>query len=157
MQQILEVMAESGWKPTGPMNAPPDPPNRDATLPRVPITDDQVAGFLRSMLSFAPPSSVISRPSTPVTETAGWPCSPTTASSRTLPDRHPEQAGRPCCILGPDPRRHATRLPNVCVRMVQGPLVCGLEAAWAFELRIAHGERIVVVEIIDQAVFTERD
>ncbi len=41
------------------------------------------------------------------------------------------------------------------VRMVQGPLVCGFEAAWAFELRIARGERIVVVEIIDQAVFTE--
>ena len=40
------------------------------------------------------------------------------------------------------------------VRMVQGPLVCGLEAAWAFELRIPHGERIGVVEIIDQAVFT---
>jgi hypothetical protein len=33
MQQILEVIAESGWKPTGPMNAPPDPPNRDATPP----------------------------------------------------------------------------------------------------------------------------
>jgi len=40
------------------------------------------------------------------------------------------------------------------VRMVQGPLVCGLEAAWAFELRIPHGERIGVVEIIDLAVFT---
>ena len=33
MKQILEVIAESGWKPTGPMNAPPDPPNRDATPP----------------------------------------------------------------------------------------------------------------------------
>jgi ketosteroid isomerase-like protein len=40
------------------------------------------------------------------------------------------------------------------VRMVQRPLVCGLEAAWAFELRIPHGERIGVVEIIDQAVFS---
>ena len=41
------------------------------------------------------------------------------------------------------------------VRMVQGPLVCGLEAAWAFELRLPHAERIGVVEIIDQAVFTD--
>jgi ketosteroid isomerase-like protein len=41
------------------------------------------------------------------------------------------------------------------VRMVQGPMVCGLEAAWAFELRIPHGEHIGVVEIIDQAVFTD--
>jgi steroid delta-isomerase len=41
------------------------------------------------------------------------------------------------------------------VRMVQGPLVCELEAAWAFELRIPRGERIGVVEIIDQAVFTD--
>jgi steroid Delta-isomerase len=41
------------------------------------------------------------------------------------------------------------------VRMVQGPLVCGLEAAWAFELLIPQGDRIGVVEIIDQAVFTD--
>jgi steroid delta-isomerase len=41
------------------------------------------------------------------------------------------------------------------VRMVQRPLVCGLEAAWAFELRIPHGERTGVIEIIDHAVFTE--
>jgi steroid delta-isomerase len=40
------------------------------------------------------------------------------------------------------------------VRMVQRPLVCGFEAAWAFELHIPHGERLGVVEIIDQAVFT---
>ena len=34
MKQILEVIAESGWRPTGPMNAcPPSPPNRDATPP----------------------------------------------------------------------------------------------------------------------------
>jgi steroid Delta-isomerase len=39
------------------------------------------------------------------------------------------------------------------VHMLQRPLVCGLEAAWAFELRIAHGDRIGVVEIIDQALF----
>jgi len=37
MKQILEVIAESGWTPTGPMNAPPDPPNRDSTPP--PRTD----------------------------------------------------------------------------------------------------------------------
>jgi steroid Delta-isomerase len=41
------------------------------------------------------------------------------------------------------------------VRMVQRPLVCGLEAAWAFELHVPHGEQIGVVEIIDQAVFTD--
>jgi steroid Delta-isomerase len=41
------------------------------------------------------------------------------------------------------------------VRMVQRPLVCGLEAAWAFELRVPRGERIGVVEIIDQAAFTD--
>jgi steroid Delta-isomerase len=40
------------------------------------------------------------------------------------------------------------------VRMVRGPVVCGLEAAWAFELRIAHAEQVVVVDIIDQAAFT---
>ena len=41
------------------------------------------------------------------------------------------------------------------VRMVQGPAVCGLEAAWAFELRIPRGDKSAVVEIIDQASFTE--
>jgi steroid delta-isomerase len=41
------------------------------------------------------------------------------------------------------------------VRMVQGPAVCGLEAAWAFELRIPLGDKAAVVEIIDQAVFAE--
>ncbi len=41
------------------------------------------------------------------------------------------------------------------VRMVQGPLACGLEAAWAFELRIPRGDQIAVVEIIDHAVFTK--
>jgi steroid delta-isomerase len=40
------------------------------------------------------------------------------------------------------------------VRMVQGPLVCGLEAVWAFELRIPRGEQNVVVDIIDHGVFT---
>jgi ketosteroid isomerase-like protein len=33
MVQILEVMAESGWRPTGPMNPPPEQPNRDAHFP----------------------------------------------------------------------------------------------------------------------------
>jgi steroid delta-isomerase len=41
------------------------------------------------------------------------------------------------------------------VRMVQGPAVCGLEAAWAFELRVPLGDKTAVVEIIDQAVFVE--
>ena len=49
------------------------------------------------------------------------------------------------------PRHDAERT----VRMVQGPLVCGLEAAWAFELRLSDGERITMVEIIDQAAFTD--
>lgn len=40
------------------------------------------------------------------------------------------------------------------VRMVQGPVVCGLEAAWAFELRLAADGQTVVVDIIDQAAFT---
>ncbi len=40
------------------------------------------------------------------------------------------------------------------VRMVQGPLVCGLEAAWAFELGIPGDRSTVVVAIIDQATFT---
>lgn len=40
------------------------------------------------------------------------------------------------------------------VRMVQEPLVCGLEAAWAFELCIPRRKRMTVVEIIDQAGFT---
>jgi len=39
--------------------------------------------------------------------------------------------------------------------MVQGPAVCGLEAAWAFELRIPLGDKAVVVELIDQALFDE--
>jgi steroid delta-isomerase len=41
------------------------------------------------------------------------------------------------------------------VRMIQGPAVCGLEAAWAFQLRIPRRDRTVLVEIIDQASFTE--
>jgi steroid Delta-isomerase len=41
------------------------------------------------------------------------------------------------------------------VQMIQGPAVCGLEAAWAFVLRISGGTRTALVEIIDQASFTE--
>jgi ketosteroid isomerase-like protein len=33
MAQVLEVIAESGWSPTGPMNAPPAQPDRNATPP----------------------------------------------------------------------------------------------------------------------------
>jgi hypothetical protein len=31
--EVLELMAESGWAPTGPMNPPPERPNRDVTPP----------------------------------------------------------------------------------------------------------------------------
>ena len=34
MVQIFEVMKESNWTPTGPLNAVPDPPNRDVTPPK---------------------------------------------------------------------------------------------------------------------------
>jgi ketosteroid isomerase-like protein len=34
MQQILEVIAESGWRPTATMHAPPEQPDRDVTPPR---------------------------------------------------------------------------------------------------------------------------
>jgi hypothetical protein len=33
MVQVLEVIEESGWQPTAPMNAPPKAPNRDASFP----------------------------------------------------------------------------------------------------------------------------
>jgi ketosteroid isomerase-like protein len=33
MVQVLEVLRESGWQPTGPMNAPPEQPVRDVTPP----------------------------------------------------------------------------------------------------------------------------
>jgi steroid Delta-isomerase len=41
------------------------------------------------------------------------------------------------------------------VRMIQGPAVCGLEAAWAFLLLIPRGEKTASVEIIDQPSFTD--
>ena len=42
------------------------------------------------------------------------------------------------------------------VRMTQGPAVCGLEAAWAFELDVTlTGGRRSLVEIIDHGTFTE--
>lgn len=39
------------------------------------------------------------------------------------------------------------------VRMVQGPAVCGDEAAWAFEARVETGEQPIVISIIDVATF----
>jgi len=33
MVQVLDDMSASGWKPTGPMNAPPRQPNRDVSIP----------------------------------------------------------------------------------------------------------------------------
>ena len=33
MVQVMEVLAESGWQPTGPMNPPPQQPNRDVSYP----------------------------------------------------------------------------------------------------------------------------
>ena len=42
------------------------------------------------------------------------------------------------------------------VRMTQGPAVCGLEAAWAFQLDVTlKGGRRSLVEIIDHGTFTE--
>ena len=40
------------------------------------------------------------------------------------------------------------------VRMTQGPAVCGLEAAWAFELDVTVQGRRSLVEIIDHGTFT---
>jgi len=34
MLHVLEDIAESGWQPTEPMNAPPENPNRDWSIPR---------------------------------------------------------------------------------------------------------------------------
>ena len=42
------------------------------------------------------------------------------------------------------------------VRMTQGPAVCGLEAAWAFELDVTlRSGRRSLVQIIDHGTFTE--
>jgi steroid Delta-isomerase len=41
------------------------------------------------------------------------------------------------------------------VRMTQGPAVCGLEAAWAFELDVTVKGRRSLVEIIDHGTFAE--
>jgi steroid delta-isomerase len=41
------------------------------------------------------------------------------------------------------------------VRMTQGPAVCGLEAAWAFELDVTFKGRRSLVEIIDHGTFAE--
>lgn len=52
-------------------------------------------------------------------------------------------------------RVHA-RTERGTVRMTQGPAVCGLEAAWAFELDVTlKGGRRSLVEIIDHGTFTE--
>ncbi len=41
------------------------------------------------------------------------------------------------------------------VRMTQGPAVCGLEAAWAFELDVTVEGRRSLVGIIDHGTFAE--
>jgi steroid Delta-isomerase len=41
------------------------------------------------------------------------------------------------------------------VRMTQGPAVCGLEAAWAFELDVTVKGRRSLVEIIDHGTFAD--
>jgi steroid delta-isomerase len=41
------------------------------------------------------------------------------------------------------------------VRMTQGPAVCGLEAAWAFELDVTVKGRRSLVGIIDHGTFAE--
>ena len=41
------------------------------------------------------------------------------------------------------------------VRMTQGPAVCGLEAAWAFELDVTVDGRRSLVGIIDHGTFAE--
>ena len=33
MVQVLDDIANSGWRPTGPMNNPPKHPNRDVSIP----------------------------------------------------------------------------------------------------------------------------
>ena len=57
MQQILEVIAESGWTPTGPMNAPPDPPIRARPHHRVQTVDDPEARELGESSRVRPPTS----------------------------------------------------------------------------------------------------
>jgi steroid delta-isomerase len=47
------------------------------------------------------------------------------------------------------------RLDSASVRMTQGPAVCGLEAAWAFELEVHAGEFTVKLLIIDNGTFDE--
>ena len=41
------------------------------------------------------------------------------------------------------------------IRAVSGPNVCGLEAAWAFELLIPAGDKTIVVSILDHGVFDD--
>jgi len=47
------------------------------------------------------------------------------------------------------------RLDEATVKMTQGPAVCGLEAAWAFELNVRAGEHTVRLEIIDHGTFDD--
>jgi steroid delta-isomerase len=47
------------------------------------------------------------------------------------------------------------RTERSTVRMTQGPAVCGLEAAWAFELDVTVKGRRSLVEIIDHGTFDE--
>ena len=93
-------------------------------------------------MSFAPPSSAIRRPSIPVTETAGWRCSLETVSSRIRSDRHLERAVMLWPPFGTRFTMARDTTMNAAFACVQRPLVCGLEAAWAFELCVPQGERI---------------
>ena len=47
------------------------------------------------------------------------------------------------------------RTERSSVRMTQGPAVCGLEAAWAFELDVTVKGRRSLVGIIDHGTFAE--
>jgi len=68
----------------------------------------------------------------------------------------PPRRGRAALTAFWDEIHDGTHVGNGArVRMIQGPAVCGLDAAWAFELRIPSGDRTLVVEIIDEASFAD--
>lgn len=48
-----------------------------------------------------------------------------------------------------------SRLDEATVRMTQGPAICGLEAAWAFQLQVKAGEHTIRLEIIDLGTFDD--
>jgi steroid Delta-isomerase len=48
-----------------------------------------------------------------------------------------------------------SRLDEATVRMTQGPAICGLEAAWAFQLQVQAGEHTVRIDIIDHGTFDD--